>query len=136
MAPPLRLEPGSYTQAAKDICKAAWNISEVAVTLPDHLAAVTTEEIRTALEKALTGTKTELLSVHFDTESVSLVVRQAAGVLLFTDDAFSRFRDGSDYDTRHDRQSPPFLQPWGTTDLRAPWLLPRTLPGELPPPRR
>ena len=132
MGPPLRYEPATFTQAAKDVCKAAWNISEVASTLYQHVEAAATPEIRSALAAAIQGCRTELYTAHQETERVSVVVRQAAGVLWRTDYHFGQqLHDGMDYDTRHNYHPTPFAPPYSYPQFGTPWLIPNgRLPGE------
>jgi hypothetical protein len=132
MGPPLEYQPPTFVQAAKDICKAAWNISEVASTMYQHTNAATTPDIRSALSDALNGCKTELYAVHSDIERVSGVVKYAAGVMWQTDYRFGQqLYDGADYDTRHNQHPYPFLAPGQIPPYNPPWLVPNgKLPGE------
>jgi hypothetical protein len=116
MTPPLQYHPSTFVQAAKDISRAAWNISEVAVNLLSHQEAASTQEIKSALAAALAVRKTELLRVHGEAERVSWSVQTAAGVFWNTDRRYGALvEDGRDYDTRHDRHpfvfGPPFIVP-------------------------
>jgi len=127
MGPPLQYHHPTFTQAAKDICRAAWEISEVAATLHVHQEAASTPEIKSALAAALNGCKTELYKVHGETERVSWSVKTAAGVIWSQDYRFGQMViDGDDYDTRH------YLHPFGFAPPGSPPLITpySKLPGE------
>ncbi|HMG44763.1 MAG TPA: hypothetical protein VK611_25740 [Acidimicrobiales bacterium] len=133
MVPPLQHDPSSFTQAAKAACRAAWDVSEVAWTLLDHAAAATSPSIKEALTGALRGCQTELSTVQQEAEQVAYRVKTAAGVWLYTDNGYSIFVDGGDYDTRHARHPMLYNYPgqFYTPQFQTPWLYP-PLPGEIP----
>jgi hypothetical protein len=105
MAPPLQHEPTSFAEAAKAVCHAAWNVSEVAWTLIDNAAAVASPPIKDALTNALTACHKELATLQHEAEQVAGRVRAATGIFIWNDNNFSKqLYDGGDYDTRHNRQ--------------------------------
>jgi len=117
MAPPLKYEPSSFTEAAKAVSHAAWNVSEVAWTLLDNAAAATSPSVKEALTGALTACHKELVTLQNEAERVAVRVKSAAGIIFFNDRNFGQqLYDGGDYDTRHNRQpfvfglDPPFGQ--------------------------
>lgn len=123
---PLQYQQSSFTEAAKAVCHAAWNVSEVAWTLIDNAAAATSPSIKDALTAALTGCHKELATLQREAEQVAGRVRTAAGLIFWNDRSLGmQLNDGGDYDTRHNRQpylfelNPPFGQ----------YLYPK-LPGE------
>ena len=136
MAPtPLQYEPSSFTQAAKDVSHAAWEISRIAVTLKRHNQAVTTGVIQFGLTLALEGCAKELYTVHAETERVAGRVKTAAGVIFFNDHQLGQqLNDGGDYDTRHNGHPYPLFTPYGSPGspgFGQPWITPYgKLPGE------
>src|SRR5688500_11250531 len=108
MGPPRQLQETSFTDATRQICRAAFDMSTVASALPDHKNAAVTPEIKAALVAALLGTQRELLAAHVEVRRVAYRVAAAAGLVFQLDRGWAiSLYDGQDYDMHHNRHPHP-----------------------------